>query len=123
MSNKCPSSGGALASLASRILDHHKAEDIALIDLSGKTTFADYMVVASGTSQRHLRALAYYLQEELRKEGYDYVQIEGDEGSDWVLVDLGSVIVHLFRPETRQLYDLESMWDHQLVQSLRQKRG
>ena len=105
------------------ILDNHKAEDIVTINLSGKTTFADYMVIASGTSQRHLKALAHYLQDELFKKGHKYVQLEGAELTDWILVDLGNVIVHLFKPETRQTYDLESMWDHNTIHALRQLRG
>ena len=91
-----------------KILDDHKAFDVTVITLSDKTTFADYMIVASGTSQRHLNALGRYLEQEIKS--LFPVSLEGKEDSDWVLVDLGTVIVHLFRPETRQLYDLESMW-------------
>ena len=91
-----------------KILDDHKAFDVSVINLSDKTSFADYMVVASGTSQRHLNALGNHLEKEVKP--FYPANLEGTEDSDWILVDLGTVIVHLFRPETRQLYDLESMW-------------
>lgn len=103
------------------ILDNNKALDITTINLSGKASFADHMIIASGTSQRHLLALSDYLQSETKEKGHSYVRIEGKEnGSDWVLVDLGSIVIHLFRPETRQMYDLESMWS---MPSLISKRG
>lgn len=78
--------------------------------MAGKSDFADYMVVASGRSQRHVGALADKLAERLNQEGYGPVQIEGKESCDWVLVDAGDIIVHLFRPEVRDIYHLEKMW-------------
>lgn len=99
-----------------KILDDNKALDITIINLSDKTSFADHMIIASGTSQRHLLALGDYLKIATHKRGKSYARIEGKEnGADWILVDLGNIIVHLFRPETRQLYDLESMWDSPLL--------
>jgi len=91
-------------------LDENKAEDIVAIDLKGKCSFADNMVVASGRSQRHVGALATKLQEKLKDAGLSHVVIEGMESCEWVLIDAGDVVVHIFRPETREFYNLEKMW-------------
>lgn len=91
-------------------LDTHKAEDLVSIDLTGKSDFADRMIVASGTSQRHVASLASHLVEMLKKSGYENVPTEGQESGDWVLVDAGDIIVHIFRPEIRSYYNLEKMW-------------
>lgn len=91
-------------------LDDDKAEDIIAIPLAGKSDFADYMIIASGRSQRHVSALADKIADRLSEEGFGHVNIEGKDSSDWVLVDAGDIIVHLFRPEVRQLYNLEKMW-------------
>ncbi|MDX1974840.1 MAG: ribosome silencing factor [Rickettsiales bacterium] len=91
-------------------LDSHKAEDIVSVDLRGKSDFADLMIVASGSSQRHVSALADYVVEIIKKAGFEHVPVEGKESSDWVLVDAGNIIVHLFRPEVRSHYNLEKMW-------------
>lgn len=91
-------------------LDQNKAEDIILIDLSGKCSFADAMVVASGTSQRHVGALSEHITKMLNERGSYPPAVEGRETCNWVLIDAGDVIVHLFRPEMRALYDLERMW-------------
>ncbi|MEI8321119.1 MAG: ribosome silencing factor [Alphaproteobacteria bacterium] len=102
--------GKKLSGLVSKILDAHKAEDIQVIDLKGKSNMAEYMIIASGLNPRHLHALASYLETELKKSKHTYIHIEGAPSSDWVLVDLNTVIVHLFKPEVRAEYDLESMW-------------
>ncbi len=91
-------------------LDSDKAEDIVAIDLAGKSSLADYMIVASGFSQRHLTTLADHIAEKLRLKGFEAVPIEGKETSDWVVLDAGDIIVHLFRPEARRHYNLEKMW-------------
>lgn len=91
-------------------LDRHKAENIVSIDLHGKTDFADRMIVASGTSARHVGALADYVVKALKDTGLEYVKVEGKENCDWVLVDAGDVVVHIFRPEIRHYYNLEKMW-------------
>lgn len=91
-------------------LDSDKAEDISIIDLSGKCSFADAMVVASGRSQRHVGALATKLRDTLREKGFSPLSLEGMESCDWVLIDVGDVVVHIFRPETREFYHLERMW-------------
>ncbi len=81
-----------------------------VIDLEGKTTVADHMVVASGTSQRHLGAMAHKLLERLKAAGHPTVGAEGLGDSSWVLIDAGEVIVHLFRAETRDFYAIEKLW-------------
>ncbi|MDO4184054.1 MAG: ribosome silencing factor [Rhodospirillales bacterium] len=91
-------------------LDDGKAEDIAVIDLRGKTSIANEMVVASGTSDRHVISLAQRIQENLKAAGYKSVS-EGENKGDWVLIDAYDVIVHIFRPEVREFYNLEKMWN------------
>jgi ribosome-associated protein len=95
--------------LVQRSLDDDKALDPVSIDLAGKTTVADWMVVATGTSQRHIGACAEKLMERLKAAGRE-ASAEGLGTSDWVLIDAGDVIVHLFRAETRAFYDLEKLW-------------
>ncbi len=90
-------------------LDDDKAEDIIAIDLQGKTAIADYMVIASGRSTRQVVSLAQKLSEKLHKDGLQ-ARIEGKDNGDWVLVDAGDVIVHLFRPEVRSFYGIEKIW-------------
>lgn len=91
-------------------LDSDKAEEIVSIDLAGKSSFADAMVIASGRSQRHVSSIADHLEEKLKSLGLRHVLVEGKESSDWVLVDAGDIVVHIFRPEVRSLYNLEKMW-------------
>lgn len=91
-------------------LDDGKAEDIVVIDLRGKTSIANEMVVASGTSDRHVISLAQKIQENLKKAGLKSMS-EGEEKGDWVLIDAFDVIVHIFRPEVREFYNLEKMWN------------
>jgi ribosome-associated protein len=101
----------ALLVLAEKTLEDGKAEDLVVIDLQGKSTIADYMLIATGRSQRQVVALAERLLEALRANGYGRAPCEGLRHGDWVLIDAGDVIVHLFRPETRAFYNLEKMWD------------
>lgn len=91
-------------------LDADKAEDIVVIDLSGKSDFADFMVIASGRSNRHVASMAEKLREKLKTPGEPAPAAEGLPQGDWVLVDAGPVVVHLFRPEVRAFYNLEKMW-------------
>jgi ribosome-associated protein len=91
-------------------LEDSKAEEIASIDIVGKSPLADYMVVASGRSQRHVTAIADRLVTELKAAGGKDIRVEGLNAADWVLVDTGDVIVHVFRPEVRAFYNLEKMW-------------
>ncbi|RMF13203.1 MAG: ribosome silencing factor [Alphaproteobacteria bacterium] len=92
------------------LLDERKAEDIVKIPLAGKTTIADHMVIASGTSHRQVSALAEQLLRRLKELGLGRASVEGLETADWVLIDTGDVIVHLFRPEVRAFYNLEKLW-------------
>jgi len=105
-----------LLDIAKTSLDDDKAQDVVVINLAGKTSFADYMVVASGTSQRHVATMAVHLREHMKKIGLKDIPLEGADQNDWVLVDGGDVIVHLFRPEIREFYDLEKMWSSEMPQ-------
>lgn len=91
-------------------LDDDKAEDAIVIDLDGKTTIADAMIVATGRSTRQVGSMADHLLQKLKAAGVGPVQIEGRTQGDWVLIDAGDVVVHLFRPEVRAFYGLEKMW-------------
>lgn len=91
-------------------LDESKAEDRISIDISGKSSIGDYMVVASGRSQRHVSAIADRLVTDLKAAGATDIRVEGQKACDWVLVDAGDVIVHIFRPEVRTFYNIEKMW-------------
>ncbi len=97
-----------------KILDDNKARNITSINLKNKSYIADYMVVASGTSSRHLQSLSEILVTELKKIGVDNCRIEGKESNDWKLVDAHDIIVHLFHPEKREFYDLERMWSEDI---------
>lgn len=94
----------------STILDTNKAEQITTLNLVGQCSFADYMIVASGRAPRHVSALADYVAEMLKKTGMPPLSVEGKETGDWVLIDAGDVVVHIFRPEIRQFYNIEKMW-------------
>jgi ribosome-associated protein len=99
-----------LVGIIAHTLDEGKAEEILVIDLEGKTSFADHMVIATGRSQRQVTALADQITTKLKELGMGRVPVEGKESGDWVLLDAGDVIVHLFRPEVRTYYNLEKMW-------------
>lgn len=99
-----------LVELVNASLEDDKAEDLVTIDLAGKSSIADYMVVASGRSQRQVGAMAEHLREKLKAAGVGNVPVEGAQRCDWVLIDAGDIIVHLFRPEVRAFYNLEKMW-------------
>ena len=92
------------------ILDNNKAKNIVSIDLRKKSYIADYMVIASGTSSRHLQSLSENLISELKKIGVYNCRMEGRDSSDWKLVDAIDIIIHIFHPEKREFYDLEKMW-------------
>ncbi len=95
-------------------LDDDKAHDIVTIPLYGKSSIADFMVIASGTSSRQLMSMADHLERTLKERGTKVLGAEGAHSGDWILIDAGDVIVHLFRPEVRDFYQLEKMWvDHQ----------
>ncbi|MEE4289778.1 MAG: ribosome silencing factor [Erythrobacter sp.] len=91
-------------------LDDDQAVEVVSIPLEGKSSVADYMVIASGRSTRQVAAIAQKLAERVKQEGHGPVRIEGLPAADWVLIDAGDVVVHLFRPEVRSFYNLERMW-------------
>ncbi|WP_417671662.1 ribosome silencing factor [Roseibium sp.] len=91
-------------------LDDSKAEDIVTLEISGKSSLADQMVIASGRSHRHVGAIADHLLRDLKEAGHGNASVEGQTTCDWVLIDAGDVIVHIFRPEVRGFYNLEKMW-------------
>ena len=95
--------------IVKKVLDDSKAEDIVVLDLRGKTSLASFMVVASGTSQRHVASVAEKVQLSLKEAGYK-TTVEGEEKADWVLIDAFDVIVHIFKPEVRDFYNIEKMW-------------
>jgi ribosome-associated protein len=97
-----------------KILDNNKAQKIVIINLKNKSYIADYMIVASGTSSRHLQSLSENLVSELKKLGINGCRIEGKDSTDWKLVDAHDVIVHLFHPDKREFYDLEKMWSEEI---------
>lgn len=99
-----------LARLVAQQLDDDKAENILNIPLAGKSPMADAMIVASGRSARHVSALADHVARKLKEAGASQVRIEGLPNADWVLIDAGDVIVHIFRPEVREFYNLERIW-------------
>ena len=100
------------------ILDEHSAQDTIEIDVRGKSSVTDYMIVTSGRSNRHVGALADYVLRALKELGHKDLGVEGLEGCDWVLIDAGDVIVHLFRPEVRVFYNIEKIWSVPLPEGL-----
>jgi ribosome-associated protein len=104
-----PAASQKLLNIVLKSLDNDKAENIVSIDMTGKSPMADFMVVASGRSNRHVSAIAEHLTEELKKHGIKG-RAEGLPQGDWVLVDAMDIIVHVFRPEVRAFYNLEKMW-------------
>jgi ribosome-associated protein len=91
-------------------LEDDKAEEVVTLDLAGRASFADRMVIATGLADRQITAMATHLEKKLHEAGIKRIQIEGAGGSDWVLIDAGDIIVHLFKPDARALYALEKMW-------------
>jgi ribosome-associated protein len=100
----------ALEELILARLDDDKAQDVIFIDLKGKSAVADGLIVASGRSHRHVGAMADHLLRTLKDEGYGRARVEGMPHCDWVLIDTGDVIIHLFRPEVRSFYNIEKIW-------------
>ena len=98
-------------------LESGKAEDVVVINLTGKASFADYMVIATGTSQRHVASMAVHLKEKMKQTGLTEVLLEGTDQNDWVLIDGGDVVVHLFKHEIREFYSIEKIWTGEMSQS------
>lgn len=105
-----PAGPGDMKALALACLDDMKAQEIVEIDLAGKTAIADTMLIASGNSQRHVGSIADRIVQQLKERGFGNARVEGLPACDWVLIDAGDVIVHVFRPEVRSFYNLEKMW-------------
>lgn len=110
MADTASAAAALLKDLVVNSLEDDKAQAITVIDLAGKSTLADYMVIASGTSARHLSAVSDHLVERLKAGGAAKAVVDGKEQGDWVLIDAGDLIVHLFRPEVREFYNLEKLW-------------
>ena len=103
-----------LSTLIVTSLEDDKAEAIVTLDLAGRAAFADRMVIATGLADRQITAMATHLEEKLRQAGLRRIQIEGAGGADWVLIDAGDIVIHLFKPDARALYALEKMWGAEL---------
>lgn len=101
---------GDLRALALDCIEDMKAEETIEIDLNGKTSLADTMIITSGRSQRHVGAIADRILQDMKSKGFGNARVEGLPACDWVLIDAGDVIVHIFRPEVRGFYNLEKMW-------------
>ncbi|MGJ8564213.1 MAG: ribosome silencing factor [Alphaproteobacteria bacterium] len=101
------------------VLEENSAQDTINVDIRGKSTVADFMIVTSGRSNRHVGALSDYVQKSLKELGHKSHGVEGKEANDWVLIDAGDVIIHIFRPEVRAFYNLEKIWSLPLPESLR----
>jgi ribosome-associated protein len=99
-------------------LEDDKAENVVTLDLAGKASFCDRMVIATGLVDRQIAAMAEHLSEKLHKAGLKRVQVEGSSGADWVLIDAGDIVVHLFKPEARAMYALEKMWGAELDEAV-----
>jgi len=99
-----------IAAAVIETLEDDKAEELLVIDLEGKSSIADQMIIASGRSQRHVAALAEHVTRRIKEDGLGQARVEGLPNADWVLIDTGDIIVHLFRPEVRAFYNLERIW-------------
>lgn len=104
-----------MVKIAVEALEEKKAEDVKIIDISGVSVLADYFLIASGTNRNQVQAMADNVEEALGKAGYDYRHIEGYDSANWILIDYGDIIVHLFDTENRSFYDLERIWRDQKV--------
>lgn len=111
-----------LLKIVTRVLDERKAENVVTIDVLGKTSFTDYMVIATGTSDRHIKALCNYVVAELKEKGITPRGIEGSQGSEWVLMDLGDVILHVMTAQAREFYQLEKLWSVEVVEDIDEDR-
>ncbi len=94
-----------------KILDDNKAQNIVIINLKDKSSIADYMIIVSGTSSRHIQSISENTAQKLKAFGYDNCRIEGQDSDDWKLIDAIEVVIHVFHPEKRSLYNLEKMWE------------
>lgn len=109
-----------LRALVRNSLEDMKAQDIVELDVTGKTSVTDYLFIATGTSSRHVKSIADNVALEAKRAGVQPLGVEGEADAEWVLVDLGDVIVHVMQPQTREFYDLESLWRLDVLQRERQ---
>ncbi len=100
------------------VLDEHKGQNITVLDVIGKTSVTDYMVLVTSTSERHAKSLCNYVLEEIKKQGLTPLGVEGLQGSDWVLLDLGDVILHVMTAQAREFYQLEKLWSVERAEEL-----
>ena len=99
-----------LLKIAQDVLDERKGQNIVTMDVRDKTSFTDYMILVTGTSDRQLKSLCFYVEEKVLENGFKPLGTEGDLGSDWILLDLGDVIVHAMTAQAREYYQLEKLW-------------
>ena len=99
-----------LLKMVESVLDERKGQNITTLDVIGKTSVTDFMVLATSTSERHAKALSDYVVEKVKENGFMPLGVEGQQGSDWVLVDLGDVILHIMTAQAREFYQLEKLW-------------
>jgi len=100
-----------LLDLVTHTLDERKAQHIKVLDVRGKTSVTDFMVIATGTSDRHVKSLIEHVESKVKEHGGDILGIEGGEGAEWILMDLGDVVVHTMTAPTREFYQLERLWE------------
>ena len=112
-----------LKDTAVQVLKDMKAQDVEVLDVRKLTDVTDYMVIASGTSDRHVKSMAYRLREHVREQNkVRPLGVEGEHQGDWVLIDFGDIVVHIMRPQTRQYYDLERLWNREVEELVRMNR-
>lgn len=99
-----------LLQMVEEVLDQHKGENITILDVEGKTSVTDYMAIVTSTSERHAKALSNYVLEKVKQHGFTPLGVEGQQGSDWVLLDLGDVVLHIMTAKAREFYQLEKLW-------------
>ena len=107
-----------LLKMVENVLDERKGQNITILDVIGKTSITDYMILATSTSERHAKALSDYVLEKVKQQGFTPLGVEGQQGSDWVLVDLGDVILHVMTAQAREFYQLEKLWSVDRVEEM-----
>lgn len=112
-----------LLTIVQATLDEKKAVNVKVIDVQGKTTVTDYMVIATGTSDRHVKSLCDYVLERVKEKGLMPLGVEGGTGSEWVLLDLGDVILHVMTAQTREFYQLEKLWEADFSEQAEEKQA
>ncbi|MCK4841020.1 MAG: ribosome silencing factor [Methylococcales bacterium] len=112
-----------LLKMVEEVLDDHKGQDITVLDVIGKTSVTDFMVIVTSTSERHAKALSNYVIEKVKKHGFSPLGVEGLQGSDWVLLDLGDIILHVMTAQAREFYQLEKLWTVERVEESVEQDG